>query len=69
VQRLLGVLSLVLAVYAGLTAIRSPSIRIRSPFELGAVELVVTIAGFAGLILSGWLILQIGWELMDFGSR
>lgn len=64
VLRLLAVPSLMLLVCVGLSVIESPSIQIRSPFELGAIELVATLAGLVGFIIGGWLILQIGYELM-----
>jgi|SoiMethySBSTD1v2_1073268.scaffolds.fasta_scaffold3677492_1 hypothetical protein len=68
VLRLLAVPSLVLLVCVGLSLIESPSIQIRSPFELGAIELVATLAGLVGVIIGGWLILQIGYELMQLSG-
>ena len=68
VIRLLGVPSLVLLVCVGLSVIESPSIQIRSPFELGAIELVATLAGLVGFSIGGWLILQIGYELMQLSG-
>ena len=65
---MLGVPSLVLFVCVGLAVVESPSTRIRSPFELGA-ELVATLAGRAGFIIGGWLILQIGYELIEFSAQ
>ena len=53
VLRLLVVPSLVLLVCVGLSLIESPSIQIRSPFELGAIELVATLAGLVGFIIGG----------------
>jgi hypothetical protein len=58
---------LVLLVCVGLSVIESPSIQIRSPFELGAIELVATLAGLVGFIRAGGE-LQIGYELMQLSG-
>jgi len=68
VLRLLALLYVVLVVSVVIRVFQSPSIRIPSPFELSPVGLVGTLAGLSGLIVSGWLILQIGHALMEIGK-
>ena len=66
--RLLALLYVVLVVSVVIRVFRSPAMRIPSPFELSPVGLVGTLAGLSGLIVSGWLILQIGHALMEIGK-
>jgi hypothetical protein len=57
-ESLLGMLYFVVAVCVGLLVLRSPAIRIPSPFELSGVELAATILALAALALSVQVIIE-----------
>jgi len=66
VLRLLALLYLMIFVSVVISMLRSPSIRIRSPYELDAVELVAISATLIGLTV---LALQIAYELLELSRQ
>jgi len=63
---LLALLYLMIFVSVVISMLRSPSIRIRSPYELDAVELVAISATLIGLTV---LALQIACELLELSRQ